>query len=247
MPRLILQFHDRVLKDCVVGPHVVRIGRLPDNTVVIDNEAVSSHHARVVAEGDRFVLEDLNSTNGTFVDGQRITRHTLRHGDVVLVGKHTLVFDETPKQQPAAATKAGPDLPELGGTILFNARQRAALLAAVQQAAGTPATAPPTTPLAPHDNAAVLHVLAGRADQSEYPLQGHISLVGKSDLALVRLKGWFKPKVAVAIARKGDSYQATRLSGRVRINSQPLTGRQDLKNGDILQVGGLTLQFRLPH
>ncbi len=244
MAKLILQFQERVLKDCAVGPQPVRIGRLPDNTVVIDNEAVSGHHARVVREGDQFVLEDLKSTNGTFVNGERITRHALRHGDAVLIGKHTLVFDETTKDESAAVARTGPDVPELGGTILFDAKQRAALLAAAQRIAGTPA--PPTTPLPPAEKTAVLRVVSGRADRSEYALEGHTSLIGKSDVALVRLKGWFKPKVAVAIARKGDSYQASLLGGKARINDQPLSGRQDLKNGDVLQVHGLTLEFRVP-
>ncbi len=245
MAKLILQFQERVLRDCAVGPYPVRIGRLPDNTIVIDNEAVSGHHARVLPEADEFVLEDLKSTNGTFVNGQRITRHALRHGDVVLVGKHSLVFDETARDQPAAA-KAGPDVPELGGTILFDARQRAALLAVAQQMAGGAAAAPATTPLPPAEKIAVLRVVSGRADQSEYALEAHNSLIGKSEVALVRLKGWFKPKVAVAIGRKGDKYQATLLGGKARINNQPLTSHHDLKNGDVLEVYGLTLEFRVP-
>ncbi len=246
MAKLILQFQERVLKDCAVGPYPVKIGRLPDNTIVIDNEAVSGHHARVLREGDQFVLEDLKSTNGTFVNGQRIARHVLRHGDAVLVGKHTLVFDETTRDEPAVVAQAGPDVPELGGTILFDAKQRAALLAATQQAGGAAAPAPDTTRLPPPERVAVLRVVSGRADEAEYPLEAHTSLIGKSDVALVRLKGWFKPKVAVAIARKGDNYQASLLGGKARINDQPLTGRQDLKNGDVLDVCGLTLEFRVP-
>ena len=70
----------------------ISIGRLPDNTIVIDNPAVSARHARVYREGHQYVLEDLKSTNGTFVNDRPIARHTLLEGDIVLVGKHTLVF-----------------------------------------------------------------------------------------------------------------------------------------------------------
>ena len=71
MPKLILKFEERELQECAVGTHPVSIGRLPDNNVVIDNPAVSGRHARVYREGNHYVLEDLKSTNGTFVNGQR--------------------------------------------------------------------------------------------------------------------------------------------------------------------------------
>ena len=56
MPKLILQFEDRVLDECVIGPQGVKIGRLPDNHVVIDNPAVSGHHARVIRDGLHCIL-----------------------------------------------------------------------------------------------------------------------------------------------------------------------------------------------
>src|SRR5687767_8692489 len=94
MPKLILQFEDRVVKEYVIETSAT-IGRLPDNTVVIDNPAVSSHHARIYRDGDRFAIEDLESKNGTFVNEKFVmNRRTLRDGDVVLIGKHKLVFDE---------------------------------------------------------------------------------------------------------------------------------------------------------
>jgi len=76
MPKLILQFENRVLKEYPTGV-MVTIGRLPDNMVIIDNPAVSSHHACVYSDGDQFIVEDLQSTNGTFVNEKRVTRHTL--------------------------------------------------------------------------------------------------------------------------------------------------------------------------
>jgi hypothetical protein len=89
----------------------------------------------------------------------------------------------------------------------------------------------------------MLRVLAGTADRAEYRLDAQTSLIGASHAALVRLRGWFKPKVAVAIARNGDGYVATRLGGRISVNGEPLTGRHELRDGDMLRVGGLTLEF----
>jgi hypothetical protein len=149
----------------------------------------------------------------------------------------------------AAPSAEAPVLPELGGTVFLDTKKQKELLAKMatqqqaEQAAGAPAAAPaaPPTPSA----MGVLRVLAGRADQSEYSLEAQTCLIGKSDTATVRLKGWFKPKVAAAIARKGGSYVITPLSGKTLVNNQPLQDRYELKNGDILQVSGLTLEFRL--
>ena len=109
MPKLILKFENRVLQEIVLGSEDVHIGRLPDNTVAIDNPAVSGRHARVACGSGSYVLMDLKSTNGTFVNEQLITEHTLRNGDVVLVGKHQLVFVD------AEDTEAATPLADPGG------------------------------------------------------------------------------------------------------------------------------------
>ncbi len=247
MPKLILQFDGRVLKEFVVGP-AATIGRLPDNTVVIENPAVSGHHARIVRDGDDLVLEDLESTNGTFVNDQHVTRHALQHGDVVLVGKHKLLFDAAGTDEVVAAA---PALKNLGDTVYLDTKEHRALLASLRDAraaadktAATPAGARTAAP-ATQGKVGVLRVLAGRAEQAEYNLDAHTSLIGASDQALVRLQGWFKPKVAVAIARNGGGYVATLLGGRTLVNNQRVSERHQLKDGDILQVSGLTLEFRL--
>ena len=81
MPKLVLLFEGRVLKETAVShTAAVTIGRLPDNTIVIDNSAVSSRHVRIAREGPQFVVEDLESTNGTFVNGDKVTKRALRHG-----------------------------------------------------------------------------------------------------------------------------------------------------------------------
>ena len=88
-------------------------------------------------------------------------------------------------------------------------------------------------------------MLSGRTDQAESTLEAHTSIVGKSNGAVVRLKGWFKPKVALAIARKGESYAATPMDGKATVNGEALSARRELKEGDIIKVSGVTLQFGL--
>jgi pSer/pThr/pTyr-binding forkhead associated (FHA) protein len=238
MSKLTLLYEGRLLKEYSIGAGLT-IGRSPDNAVIIDNPAVSGHHARVYSESGAVILEDLNSTNGTYVNGQHTPRRLLRSGDVVLIGKHQLVFEHTQEWAPAPP----PQLPALGDTVYLDTQQHRALRAALEEARIDDQTRQaPKTP-APR-RVGVLHVIAGRAEQTEYDLDAHTSLVGKSQDALVRLHGWFKPAVALAIARGSDGYVATPMGGRTTINNEPLNKRHALQDGDVLNVNGLVLEFR---
>ena len=251
MAKVILKFEDRILDECVIDHRGVSIGRLPDNRMVIDNPAVSGHHARVFMDGDKVVLEDLKSTNGTFINNKPVTRRVLEHGDAVLIGKHTVTYDGLSLDVATETREAMPVVPDLGGTRMLETERHKAMLAkwerealankAAEEAAGKTRT----DRAAALPKTATLHVLSGRTDRTEYNLSAHTSLIGKSETALVRLLGWFKPKAAAAIARKGDIYSVTPLSRSATLNGNPMTGRTDLKDGDVLQVSGVTLEFRL--
>jgi hypothetical protein len=237
--KLTLQFEGRMLKDYVVGSGLT-IGRLPDNAVIIDNPAVSGHHARVYREADQIILEDLHSTNGTFVNTQHVSRHVLQHGDVVLVGKHHLVFDQSVAAQPPSPAA----LPNLGDTVYLDTKQHRALRASLEdarleaeRAAKSRAAAKSTA------RAGVLHVIAGDADEPEYDLTAQTSLIGRSSSAHVRLRGWFKPSIALAIARSSEGYVVTPMGGKPSLNHEPLTSRHHLQEGDVLTVSGLVLEF----
>ena len=131
MPKLVLQLEDRVLRECALSADVT-IGRQPDNTVSVDNPAVSARHARIARHSDGFIVEDLESRNGTFVNEHQVTRHTLTDGDVVLVGKHKLVFDARAQDDPGAADTVAMPIPDFGGTLLLDTDQQRKLLAAVE-------------------------------------------------------------------------------------------------------------------
>src|SRR5688500_3804250 len=170
MPKLILRFNERELQECAVGTHPVSIGRLPDNTLVIDNPAVSGRHARVYREGNHYVLEDLKSTNGTFVTDKPIARHTLLEGDTVLVRKHTLVFTQKGGEQ-AEEAKSEAYVPEIGGTMMLDTLKQKHLLSGLDQGrpsqaydAVIPKTAIPTA----QGRIGTVKVVAGNTGQSEY-------------------------------------------------------------------------------
>ena len=92
MARLILSLDSQVLAEYNMSKERYTIGRLPDNDVRIDNPAVSGHHSLIINILNDSFLEDLNSTNGTYVNGKLIKKHALQHGDVITIGHHQLRF-----------------------------------------------------------------------------------------------------------------------------------------------------------
>ena len=100
MAKLILKYEASVIKEIPLRRPLVGIGRAPGNEIVIDNLAVSGHHAKVVVEDGRFFVEDLSSLNGTFLNSQRIRKSPLKSGDEISIGKHSLVFEDEGHGQP---------------------------------------------------------------------------------------------------------------------------------------------------
>jgi pSer/pThr/pTyr-binding forkhead associated (FHA) protein len=82
----------RTVQDVPLRVGRLIVGRTPDNDVQIDSRFVSRHHCQVITTLHSCVIEDLNSTNGIYVKSNRVRRHYLNDGDVVLVGKHELIY-----------------------------------------------------------------------------------------------------------------------------------------------------------
>ncbi len=94
MARLMLSLDGQVLAEYNMNKERYTIGRLPDNDIRIDNPAVSGHHSLIINILNDSFFEDLNSTNGTYVNGKLIKKHAMQHGDVITVGHHQLRFVE---------------------------------------------------------------------------------------------------------------------------------------------------------
>lgn len=100
MARLILSLDNQVLAEYNMTKERYTVGRLPDNDVRIDNPAVSGHHSLIINILNDSFLEDLNSTNGTYVNGKLIKKHALQHGDVITIGHHQLRFSDQQINEP---------------------------------------------------------------------------------------------------------------------------------------------------
>jgi len=94
MPKLILIFKDKTLSSHPLeNGATITIGRHASNDIVIDNLVVSGLHAHVDIHGEKITLTDLDSKNGTYYNGERISKAILHHDDIITIGKHTIILD----------------------------------------------------------------------------------------------------------------------------------------------------------
>ena len=140
MARLILSLDGQVMAEYNMNKERYTVGRLPDNDIRIDNPAVSGHHSLIINILNDSFLEDLNSTNGTYVNGKLIKKHALQHGDVVTVGHHQLRFVDT------QSADAEPD--EFEKTMVITPGSAVAAAAAKKAQAIAPAPPRPPKPSA---------------------------------------------------------------------------------------------------
>ncbi|MGB5397744.1 MAG: FHA domain-containing protein, partial [Gammaproteobacteria bacterium] len=92
MAKLVLTFNGTPVSDYALDKEIITIGRKSDNDIHIDNLAVSGHHAKILTILNDSFIEDLGSTNGTFINGNKITKHALQPGEVIVIGKHELKY-----------------------------------------------------------------------------------------------------------------------------------------------------------
>ena len=105
--KLLVKLHGKGSRHIDLTHETFTIGRKADNTLAIEDPAVSGHHARIVKIQAVFFLEDLKSTNGTALNGQPITRHQLHDADMITIGQHRLVFQESAPASAAHARRSG--------------------------------------------------------------------------------------------------------------------------------------------
>ena len=227
MPRLLLKFDTAVLKEVPVGPDPIRIGRAVDNDIHIDNLAVSEHHACIYMKDAALVVEDLNSLNGTFVNDRRIKREALHSGDSIAVGKHRIMVDAdhnvTGPFDPGRKITA----PKLDETVVLDSKLQ-------------PELAKGDSNRGPLPN---LLVIKGRVRQRVYVLSSNLTIIGKSPMATVRLKGWFAPEVAAQITKRQDGYYVGLTKRAAKVNGLRILAPTRLNDGDLIEVGGVVVKF----
>src|ERR1039457_4243058 len=228
MARLILSLDGTVLAEYNMNKERYTIGRLPDNDIRIDNPAVSGHHSLIINILNDSFLEDLNSTNGTYINGKLIKKHALQHGDVITAGHHQLRFVEDDEAQQDEFLKTM--------VIQPSARPVERVRPAVSEA-GTPASRRALANGAPAIKKAKLQVLSGAFAGRELELTKALTTLGR-------------PGVQVAaITRRAEGYFIVHVDSEKEgdyplVNGVPIGPQaRRLNDNDVGQLAGVKMGF----
>lgn len=213
MPRIIISIEGVVIRDVPLSKERTTLGRRPYNDVVIDNLAVSGEHAVLHLSGGEARIEDLGSTNGSYVNGRAVQTQTLQENDIIEIAKYRIKYVAGPG--PGAAWDedgaGAPGVPTLP----------------VPLDGGEPAT--------PHGGpAATLKVLTGASAGREVALLKPVTRIGLPGVAVAAIVR--EERAFVVRAVQGDATS--------RVNGAPLgAAGHELKNGDLLELGGTRMSF----
>lgn len=234
MARLILMFNKQVIKEYPFSKDSITVGRAEENAVVIDNLAVSSFHARIDKAGTDFILTDLQSTNGTFVNDARVVSHKLSHGDKISIGKHVLLFvGEKGKVETEEIDKKM----SLNKTMMLDTVKQRELLAKQK----------PSAPVEkPAEKVGVISFVDG-SGLGEIELSKKLTKIGKADTSEVRLSGFLMGATAATISRRPSGYAITFMGGmaKLKVNGVVVKESLDLKDFDTVELGSYKFQFYL--
>jgi FHA domain len=219
MGKLVVSLDGVVIKEVQITKDKTTLGRRPYNDIVIDNLAVSGEHAVLQMVGADVFIEDLNSTNGTYINGKAVKKQLLSHNDTVEIGKYKIKFivddgtdyEKTMIMKPGARPPAAPGQPQNTG---FGSSGFGSLGATTMPAA--------------------IRVLNGAAAGREVALTKVVTTVGK-------------PGVQVAsITKRPGGYVLAHVEGTLQptVNGNPVLGETvHLKNGDVIELAGTQMQF----
>ncbi len=215
MPRMIVSIDGVVIKEVQLTKERTTLGRRPYNDIVIDNLAVSGEHAVLHMVGHDVEIEDLGSTNGTYVNAKAVKRQDLRNGDTIEVGKYKIRFLQEAEGQNFEKTmifKPGM-VPPMG--------------------VGAAARPVPASP-APAPISAVIRVMSGAAAGREVSLQKVVTTIGKPGVAVASITKRHQGFVLAHV----EGPEMPLLNGS-SIGASPVP----LKHGDRLELAGTEMQF----
>jgi predicted component of type VI protein secretion system len=121
MPKLQISLPDGTQNSFELIEDTITVGRVEDNIIQIDDASVSSHHAELVRDGDDYILRDLDSTNGTRLNGTGHTEGRLKDGDEIMFGKIDAIYES--EHSAAAAQAAAQPMPEEAAVAMQPATQ----------------------------------------------------------------------------------------------------------------------------
>jgi FHA domain len=243
MAKLILSVDGTVLKEVSLTKERTTLGRKPHNDIQVDNLAVSGEHAAIITILNDSFIEDLNSTNGTLVNGKPVKKHFLQNSDVIEIGKHKLkYFSDAPapgnaqdfektmiiRKPAAAAANAAASAPAVASVPSMHDTQSGMKAMMGAAASAAPAPAVPTGPQA------AIQVLSGAPAGRSLDLVKNLTTIGK-------------PGVQVAvITRRPGGFFITHVEGATfpTVNGSTLGAQaQALADHDLIEIAGVKMEF----
>lgn len=233
MPILTLKF-----KDSNIGEYHIKegqsltIGRLDKNNIVVENLAVSGRHAKIDALEDGYLLTDLKSKNGSFVNEKQVTSHWLENNDVITIGKHTLVFayKEGEKQFESAASGM------MDQTMVMDTAAHRDLLAK---------SVPDMAAMEKKEPIGILSFLSG--GEGEIELTKKLTKIGKDSSSDIKVGGMMVGKTAATISKRPQGYHLSYVEGmsKPKVNNEAVKESVLLKEFDIIEIGSVKMEFIL--
>ena len=215
MPKMIVSIDGVVIKEVQLTKERTTMGRRPYNDIVIDNLAVSGEHAVVQLLGNEVYLEDLNSTNGSYINGKAIKKQLLQNGDIVEIGKYKIKFSAAADQSFDKTMVVRPGA--MAGAL--GAKAGPAVASAVEQRPVPSAT---------------IKVLSGAATGREVALVKVVTTIGKPGIAIAAITK--RPNGYVIAHVEGAS--------KPSVNGMAIGGDElPLSDGDVIELAGTQMQF----
>ena len=231
--KLLITLNNSLVSEFSLGNEVTSIGRKSDNDIHLDNPAVSGKHARILLIGGEAFLEDLDSTNGTFVNSDKVSKHLLKNGDLISIGQHQLKFSGSTEEESDLdkTVVIRPYAPGMEGSAAF----QAAVLEKDQEKKDAAAAA---KAVASGEKPALLQLLSGPNNGKKMALTKSITRLGKPG------------EQVAAIAKRPQGYFIMHLGGNT---PQPIlngsnvgTQATALTHGDIIEVGKIRMKIMIP-
>lgn len=220
MPKMIVSIDEVVIKEVQLTKDRTTLGRRPYNDIVIDNLAVSGEHAVILMAGPDVFLEDLNSTNGTYVNGKAVKKQALKHGDGIEIGKYKIKF------------VADGVADNFDKTMVVQARP--AFAPQPPQALNSGFSQSPGDSQGLGAFHAAIKVLSGAASGREVPLTKVVTTIGKPGVAVA----------AITRRQQGFVVHHVEGAGNPTLNGAPIGAEPTpLKNGDLVELAGTQMQF----
>jgi len=226
-PIVTLEFKDREIGHWVLEKPILNIGRTADNDIQVDNLAVSRLHAVLEKDKGNYYIKDCDSLNGTVLNGKRVGRAKLVHGDEIVIGKHKLVF----QNQSGKAKPIAPDIAPFDQTVIIGPGQKPPM--------------PGQSILEMGTKPAPRLVETTKNGKQVFELKNVICVLGKDTHADIEIGGVFVAKQHAEIVKENGDYVIRHTNGRrgVTVDGEKIK-EHVLKDNDSIKIGKREFVFQ---